>query len=235
MCNLEGRTALVTGAGRGIGKAIAVALARNGVRVVLAARTRAEIEGLASELEGSGGKALAVPTDITQESQVRQMVQKTVEEYGGVDILVNNAGIGVFKHVSDLSAEEMDAMWAVNVRGVFLATQAVLPHMIRRGRGDIVTIGSLAGKNTFTGGAGYAATKWALRGFMGSLMLEVREHNIRTVTIFPGSVDTSFSARTPRAREIPQPEDIADAVVFALVSPERTMVSEIDVRPTNPR
>jgi NADP-dependent 3-hydroxy acid dehydrogenase YdfG len=122
----------------------------------------------------------------------------------------------------------------VNVRGVFLATRAVIAHMIAAGRGDILTIGSLAGKNTFVGGGGYAATKWALRGFMGSLMLEVRRHNIRTVTIFPGSVDTGFSKPHQHAERITQPADVAEAVLFALTAAARTMVSEIDLRPTNP-
>ena len=235
MGDIRGKTAIVTGAGRGIGKAVAAALVHAGARVVLAARTRPELDLLAEELARRGGEVLAVPTDITQEQQVRDMVQATVGRFGRVDVLVNNAGIGIFKNVSDLTADDMDAMWAVNVRGVFLATREVLPHMIRSRSGDIVTIGSLAGKNVFTGGAGYAATKWALRGFMGSVMLEVREHNIRTVTVFPGSVDTNFSGKSLRGSQITQPEDIASAVLFALEVPERTMVSEIDVRPTRPR
>jgi 3-oxoacyl-[acyl-carrier protein] reductase len=235
MSALTGRKAIVTGAGRGIGMAIARALAGEGAQVVLAARTRSEIEALAVSVRKGGGVAWAVPTDITDEVQVRRLVEEAVHCMGGIDILVNNAGMGIFKSVVDLTAEEMDRMWMVNVRGVFLATRAVLPHMIARRKGDIVTIASLAGKNIFTGGAGYAATKWALRGFMGSLMLEVRQHNIRTLTVFPGSVDTGFSPKSQSGQHITQPEDVAQAAVFALSSAARTMVSEIDLRPTNPQ
>ena len=147
---------------------------------------------------------------------------------------MNNAGIGFFKPVSAMDLSEFDAMWKVNVRGVFLMSKAVLPSMTKSHRGAIVNIASLAGKNTFKGGAGYGATKWALRGFAGSLMLEVREHNIRVVTIFPGSVDTSFSSSGKRGPQITQPEDVADAVIFSVTAPERSMFSEIDLRPTNP-
>jgi len=154
--------------------------------------------------------------------------------HGTVDILVNNAGVGVFKPVAELSVAEFDTMWATNMRGVFLLTKEVLPHMMRAKRGEIVNIASLAGKNSFKGGAGYCATKWALRGFAGSLMLEVREHNIRVVTVFPGSVETAFSASGKKGGNITQPEDVADAVLFAVTSPQRSMFSEIDVRPTNP-
>jgi 3-oxoacyl-[acyl-carrier protein] reductase len=232
---LSGRRAVVTGAGRGIGHVIARRFAAEGAQVVLTARTASEIEAAAGEIKKGGGIAAAVPADIGNEADVQQMVAEAVRIMGGVDILVNNAGIGVFRKVVDLSAEEMDRMWMVNVRGVFLATRAVLPHMIGQKRGDIVSIASLAGKNTFVGGAGYGATKWALRGFMGSLMLEVREHNIRTITIFPGSVDTGFSPQSQHGEHITQPEDVAQAAVFAVTAAARTMVSEIDLRPTNPR
>ena len=190
---LSGKVALVTGAGRGIGKSIAGALAAEGAHVVLAARTSAEIEKAAGEIRAAGGLATAVRADMTDERQVGDLVVESLKVNGSVDILVNNAGIGVFKPVVAMQVSEFDAMWNVNMRGVFLATRAVLPSMIRSRRGAIVNIASLAGKNTFKGGAGYGATKWALRGFAGSLMLEVREHNIRVVTICPGSVDTDFS------------------------------------------
>jgi len=126
-------------------------------------------------------------------------------------------------------------MWHVNMRGAFLATKGILPHMTKARTGDIVNISSLAGKNGFKGGTGYGATKWALRGFASSLMLEVRESNIRVITIFPGSVDTQFSSVNLKGESITQPEDVAAAVVFAVTSPERAMFSEIDVRPTNPQ
>ncbi|MFN0157993.1 MAG: SDR family oxidoreductase [Bacteroidota bacterium] len=235
MGKLQNQVAIVTGAGRGIGKAIAQSLAAEGATVVLAARTASEIELLAHEIISQGANAVAVVADVTNEVDVHNLVKETVKSLGRVDILVNNAGIGVFKKVMEMEVEEFDRMWNVNMRGVFLATKAVLPHMTQAKMGHIVNISSLAGKNTFVGGAGYAATKWALRGFAGSLMLEVRDLNIRVTTIFPGSVDTTFSSVNLRGNKIPQPSDIADAVLFVVTAPGRTMVSEIDVRPTNPK
>ena len=231
---LSGKVAVVTGAGRGIGKAIARALAAEGAHVVLAARSAGEIENVAAAIRAAGGNATAVRTDMTDERQVGDLIAESLRISGSVDILVNNAGIGIFKSVVAMDISEFDAMWNVNMRGVFLATHAVLPSMIRSRGGAIVNIASLAGKNTFKGGAGYGATKWALRGFAGSLMLEVREHNIRVVTICPGSVDTGFSAGGKRGAQITQPEDVASAVIFAVTAPGRSMFSEIDLRPTNP-
>ena len=231
---LAGKVAIVTGAGRGIGKSIARALASEGAHVVLASRTLAEIERLAGDIRTSGGAATPVRADITDERQVNHLAAESLKISGALDILVNNAGIGVFKPVVAMEVSDFDAMWNVNMRGVFLATRSVLPSMIRARSGAIVNIASLAGKNTFKGGAGYGATKWALRGFAGSLMLEVREHNIRVVTICPGSVDTDFSSSGKKGPQITQPEDVASAVIFAVTAPGRSNFSEIDIRPTNP-
>ena len=230
---LAGKVAIVTGAGRGIGKSIARALASEGAHVVLASRTLAEIERLAGDIRTSGGAATPVRADITDERQVNHLAAESLKISGALDILVNNAGIGVFKPVVAMEVSDFDAMWNVNMRGVFLATRSVLPSMIRARSGAIVNIASLAGKNTFKG-AGYGATKWALRGFAGSLMLEVREHNIRVVTICPGSVDTDFSSSGKKGPQITQPEDVASAVIFAVTAPVRSNFSEIDIRPTNP-
>jgi len=231
---LSGKVAVVTGAGRGIGKSIAGALAAEGAHVVLASRTKSEIDSAAASIRAAGGMATALRADVTDETQVGDLIAGALKISGEVEVLVNNAGIGVFKPVVEMQVAEFDAMWKVNMRGVFLATRAVLPSMIRARRGAIVNIASLAGKNTFKGGAGYGATKWALRGFAGSLMLEVRGHDIRVVTICPGSVDTGFSPAGKKGAQITQPEDVASAVVFAVTAPGRSMFSEIDLRPTNP-
>jgi len=232
---LQGQVAIVTGASKGIGRAIAGRLASEGAQVVLSSRTQAPLEEAAAEISRQGLKAIPLVTDVSSEEQVNQLVKSTVQKFGRIDILVNNAGFGIFKSAAELTVDEFDSMWRVNMRGVFLATKAVLPHMSAAKSGDIVNICSLAGKNGFKGGTGYGATKWALRGFATSLMLEVRENNIRVITVFPGSVETGFSTTGKRGENITQPEDVADAVFFAVSAPRRSMFSEIDVRPTNPR
>ncbi len=137
-----------------------------------------------------------------------------------------------------MASSDFDAMWALNIKAVFDCTKLALPLMEAQRQGAIVNVASLAGKNSFVGGAGYSATKWALIGFSRSLLLEVREHNIRVITICPGSVDTSFSSTNTdpkRSEKILHPQDVADSIMAALMMPDRAMVSEIDIRPTNPK
>ncbi len=234
MRQLNDQVAIVTGASKGIGRAIAHALCGQGAKVVLASRSKEELVSLEKELLAQGFGAMSVPTDITDAAAVDHLVKTTLGKFNKVDILVNNAGIGSFAKVEEMAMEDFDAMWNVNLRGVILATKGVLPAMISARSGKIVNIASLAGKNWLKGGAGYAATKWALRGFSGSLMLEVRDRNIKVMTVFPGSVNTAFSASTSGRPNIPQPEDVASAVLFALTSPQRALFSEIDLRPTTP-
>ncbi len=235
---LEGHVAVVTGASRGIGRSTALALGREGATVVLAARTDADLKTVALEVEHVGGSADIAVADLTNDADIKRLFDRVRERHKRLDILVNNAGIGRFAPVRQLTPDDLDEMWKLNVRGVFLCTQAALPIMEPQNSGVIVNIASLAGKNAFVNGAGYAATKWALRGFSQCLMLEERQFNIRVITICPGSVETSFSPRTadPAKKEwIVQPEDVADAVLFAVTAPKRAMISEIDIRPTNPK
>jgi NADP-dependent 3-hydroxy acid dehydrogenase YdfG len=229
---LDGRVAIVTGASKGIGKAIARRLAREGARVMLSARGEEGLNTAVQELDGM--QVAATAADVGNGRQARGLVEETVRKWGRIDLLVNNAGVGVFGPFMEMEESDLDMMINTNLRGVFLMTKAALPHMIRGGGGHVVNIASLAGKNGVKGGAVYSATKWALRGFGASLLLEVREHDIRVTTVFPGSVDTSFSSGGKRGRNITQPEDVADAVLFAVTAPARSMFSEIDVRPTKP-
>lgn len=233
---LKDTTAVVTGASKGIGKSIAISLAKEGVHVVLAARHEKELLQVERQIRDAGGSCISVQTDVANEAQVARLMKTSAAEYGHIDFLINNAGYGVFAKVVDTNVADYDGMMNVNLRGVFLCCKAVLPLMIGRKQGAIINIASLAGKNSFVGGATYSATKWGLIGFSRSLMLEVREFNIRVVTICPGSVNTDFSNHTKDGDRIIQPQDVADTVLFALTMPARSNVSEIDIRPTvNPR
>lgn len=236
--SLEGKVALVTGASSGLGRGFALALAAAGVKVFLVARREEELRQVVEEVARAGGEAAYHVADVRVTPSLYDLVDVLLSRFKRLDILVNNAGLGHFAKVQQLGAEQFDEMWAVNVRGVFLLTKAVLPSMSERRSGDIVNIASLAGRNSFVGGAGYSATKWALIGFARSLMLEVRGDNIRVITLCPGSVDTDFAGpgRTPpRPGVIPTADDIAAVAIDALSMPRSVMVSEIDIRPTNPK
>lgn len=236
---LKNKIVLVTGAGRGIGCAIALALAKAGAKLALAARHQNELENVAQEIRALKSEAFIVPTDMREESQVRAMIEKTVGHFGALHVLVNNAGLGHFHHVAEMTTAQWDEMFDVNLRGVFLATREALPHLRKVGESFVVNIASLAGKNTFVNGGGYAATKWGLRAFSQCLMLEERQYGVRVLVVCPGSVDTEFAtgrAGSPHSakKEIIRPEDVAETIVLSLQMPQRTMVSEIDIRPTNP-
>lgn len=234
---LKDSIALVTGAGRGIGRAIAVSLSAEGALVVLNSRSAGELETVRSEIESKGGRAEIAVADITDDIAVRSAFEDILERHGRIDILVNNAGMGRFAPVRSLTMTDLDNMWKLNVRALVHCTKLALPAMERNKRGVIVNISSLAGKNAFVGGGGYASTKWALLGFSRCLMLEEREHNIRVVTVSPGSVDTTFSPQNDpeKKQRILSPQDVADTVLLAVTMPERAMVSEIDIRPTTPK
>lgn len=237
--NLKGKAAIVTGASRGIGRAIALALAREGVKLMLAARDQLRLQRVAEEARQYSVEADSVSADMRDEAQIKNMIEAALKRFGRLDILVNNAGLGYFKPVSDLSTAEWDEMFGVNLRGVFLATREALPHLREAGESFVVNVASLAGKNTFANGAGYTATKWGLRAFAQCLMLEERKNGLRVLTICPGSVATDFGAgpsREQRAekRNIIMPEDVADGILAALKLPQRSMISEIDIRPSNP-
>ncbi len=231
-------TALVTGATEGIGRATALALGNAGYRVGVCARTPSKLRVVLDDLARAGITAAGHPCDVASAADVEAMVKTITAQLGPVDVLVNNAGIAILKPFAELSLDDWDATMATNLRGIFLCSRAVLPGMRERQRGAIVNIASLAGRNGFVGGTAYTASKHAVLGFSRSLMLEVRKEKIRVITICPGSVDTPLIRNqgqlSPRIEKILQPEDVAQTVLDALRLPERAMISELDLRPTDP-
>lgn len=230
---------IITGASQGIGRALAEKFAKEGYAAVLAARNKAGLEETARLIEAKGGfTPLIVPTDLRDPAQLQALADATLSAWGRIDVLINNAGIMHLKPFLEITPAEFQEMLDVNVKAIFELTQKVLPAMISRQSGTIVNIASLAGKNGFKTGAGYTATKFALRGFAASLMLEVREQGVRVVTVFPGSVDTRMIARSPNApskESMLQPGDVAHAVYAAVSADPRAMISELDIRPSNPK
>jgi len=231
-------TALVTGATHGIGRATAFALGRAGYRVGVCARTAAKVDALVAELEAEGIRAAGAAADVGEPVQVSAAVERVVAALGDVGLLVNNAGVLIARPFEELTLEDWDGTIRTNLRSLFLVTRAVLPAMRRRREGTIVNVASLAGRNGFAGGTAYTASKHAVLGFARSLMLEVRKEGIRVLTICPGSVDTGMLRDQPMLKSAPdrilRPEDVADAILHAVRLPGRAMVSELDIRPTNP-
>jgi 3-oxoacyl-[acyl-carrier protein] reductase len=234
----EAQTALVTGATQGIGRATAFALGRAGYRVGVCSRTASKVEALLAELGREGIPAAGRAGDVATEVDVREIVRAVSGELGPIDTLVNNAGVLIAKPVEELSLGDWDLTMATNLRSLYLTTRQVLPEMRRRRRGAIVNVASLAGKNGFVGGTAYCASKHAVLGFSKALMLEVRRDNIRVIAICPGSVATRMLEDQPMFKADPAkilaPDDIARTILHALELPDRALVSELDIRPTNP-
>jgi 3-oxoacyl-[acyl-carrier protein] reductase len=231
-------TALVTGATAGIGRATAFALGQAGYRVGVCARTPSNLRTLLDDLASARIAAAGHPADVGLEADVRDMVAEVTRALGPIDVLVNNAGVALLKPFAELTLEDWDTTMATNLRSMYLVTREVLPGMRERKRGAVVNVSSLAGRNGFAGGTAYSASKHAVLGFSRSLMLEVRKDNIRVITICPGSVDTGLireqGVLKPDLAKILRAEDVAATILSSLALPERAMVSELDVRPTNP-
>jgi 3-oxoacyl-[acyl-carrier protein] reductase len=231
-------TALVTGATQGIGRATAFALGRAGYRIGVCARTAAKVQTLLAELGAEGVEAAGAPADVADPKQVTSAVSHIIGELGEIGILVNNAGVLIARPFEELTLDDWDTTMATNLRSLFVVTRAVLPSMRQRKEGAVVNVASLAGRNGFVGGTAYAASKHAVLGFSRSLMLEVRKENIRVIAICPGSVDTGMLQDQPLLRTDPRrilrPEDVADTILHAIRLPDRALLSELDIRPTNP-
>jgi 3-oxoacyl-[acyl-carrier protein] reductase len=231
-------TALVTGATQGIGRATAFALGQAGYRVGVCARTAATVDALVRELEGEGIQSAGAAADVSDPAQVSDAVARIVGVLGDVGLLVNNAGVLIARPFEELTLEDWETTMATNLRGLFLVTRAVLPAMRRRREGTVVNVASLAGRNGFVGGTAYAASKHGVLGFSRSLMLEVRKEGIRVIAVCPGSVDNGMLRDQPLLKSDPdrilRPEDVAQAILHAVQLPARALVSELDIRPTNP-
>jgi 3-oxoacyl-[acyl-carrier protein] reductase len=231
---LVGQVAVVTGAGRGIGAAIALELSRLGAAVVLCGRTVGALESAAQAIAGAGGKAEVVPCDVTSLQSAESAAKRVESSFGRVDILVNNAGIGGFGGpLHQLPPDAWDAILNTNLRGVFYVTRAFAPMMIRARSGHIINISSLAGKNALPNGAAYSASKWGLNGLSYSMAEELRGYNIRVAVICPGSTNTELSPHAGKDHsKMLQPEDVAHAVGMLVTQSPQSFVSEILMRPT---
>ena len=231
---LPGQVAIVTGAGRGIGHAIAVALAREGATVVLAARTRQQLAQTAAAIRESGGTALAIPTDVTQDAAVEAMVEQAIAELGRLDILVTAAGVASFGPVVGTKPADWDGMLAVNLRAVMVTCRAVLPMMIRQRRGTIINVASVAAQRAIPGAAAYTATKAAVVGFSRVLAEELRAEKVRVGVLVPGAVDTPLWDTIPtppdRSRML-RPEDVARAAVLMASLPPGASLEELTLLP----
>ncbi len=229
---LSGGVALVTGASRGIGRAIAHQLALLGASVSICGRDRAALKDSASELAALGVPVHNQIADVTNSVAVFDMIAQTEAALGPITILVNNAGIGLFGPVHEKTEADWDRVLDTNLKSVFLVSRAVAPSMIRRGSGDIINISSLAGRNTFAGGGIYCASKWGLVGLSGCMAEDLREFGIRVSVICPGSVATEFSGRGPKdTSKVLTAEDVAHAVKAIVTQGPQSFLSEIHLRP----
>src|ERR1700722_1624099 len=231
---LNGQVAVITGAGRGIGAAIAAKIASMGATAVLCGRTREPLQSPADMISKAGGRAEPLECDVTNLRSVEAASTHVKQALGRVDILVNNAGVGGFREpLHQLAPESWDTMLNTNLRGVYFCIRAFAPMMISAGAGHIINISSLAGKNALPNGAAYAASKWGLNGLTYSVAEELRAHNIRASVICPGSVDTELSPHAGKDKtKMLQPEDVAHAVAMLLTQAPQSFVSEVLLRPT---
>jgi NADP-dependent 3-hydroxy acid dehydrogenase YdfG len=242
---LDGKVAAITGASSGIGEATALALAAEGASVALAARRKDRIDELAERIEGDGGRALAIETDVADEAQANGFVELTGEELGGLDILVNNAGLMLLGPVAGAPTEQWRQMIDVNLLGLLYCTHAALPIMGSAGSGDIVNVSSVAGRIAAMGSGVYNMTKWGVVGFSEALRQECALAGVRVTAIEPGWVDTELQGHNEHPLvvermnkliatidKILEPEDIARAIAFAVTQPPHVSINEMLIRPT---
>ncbi|WP_162053898.1 3-ketoacyl-ACP reductase [Pontibacter pamirensis] len=238
MESLAGKVALVTGAGKGIGRAIAVALANEGVHVGLLARTESQLKEVANEVNAAGVKAAVVSADVADIDAVNKAVVQVKQELGPIDILINNAGTATFGKFLELEPAEWEKNIQVNLMGVYYTTRAVLPDMIERSTGDIINISSTAGQKGAAVTSAYSASKFAVMGLSESLMQEVRKHNIRVSALTPSTVVTELAQSNNLISGDPErvmhPEDLAEFIIAQLKLNRRVFIKEAGLWSTNP-
>ncbi len=232
--SLAGRVCIVTGSTKGIGRAVAEALADAGADVAVSARSVGNVERVAAELDGSArGRVVGIPADVRSPDECHRLIEASVEELGALDVLVNNAAVGVFSSIEELTLDDWQTQIDTNLRGVFCCSQAAVPHLKTTG-GWIINIGSLASRNAFAGGAGYNASKFGLLGMTEAMMLDLRHSGIRVSIVMPGSVDTTFSSHERGRDWALDAEDVAAATLHLLSYPEKSLVSRVEMRPSRP-
>jgi len=238
MESIKGKIALVTGAGKGIGKAIALALADEGVHVGLIARTESDLQSLAEDIEAKGVKAAFAVADVSSIESVNTAVSMIQQALGNVDILINNAGIAKFGKFLDLEPEEWEAQVKVNLFGIYYVTRSVIPQMIERKTGDIINISSTAGLKGAATTSAYSASKFALLGLTDSLMQEMRKHNIRVTALTPSTVVTDLAKSSNlisnNEERVMHPEDLAELIISQLKLNRRVFVKDSSMWSTNP-
>ena len=238
MESLKGKNALITGAGKGMGRAIAIALANEGVNVSLVARTEKNLKSLAKEIEGIGVKIAIAVADVSDIISVNKSVEKIKNELGFIDILINNAGIAKFGKFLELKPAEWENQVKVNLLGVYYVTRAVLPQMIERQTGDIINISSTLGLKGAAGASAYSASKFGVIGLSESLMQEVRKHNIRVTAFAPSTVVTDLAHKNNLLNnnedKVTHAEDVAELIIAQLKLNRRSFVKEISTWSTNP-
>lgn len=238
MTNLKNKNALITGAGKGIGKAIAIALAKEGVNVILISRTQLDVEQLAVKIENFGVKSLALTADVADINSVNTAVEKALAEFKTIDILINNAGIASFGNFLELEPAEWEKIIQVNLMGTYYTTRAVLPNMIERQTGDIINISSTAGLNGNALTSAYSASKFAVLGLTDSLMQELRKHNIRVTALTPSTVATDLAIDLKltdgNPEKVMQSEDLAELIIAQLKLNRRVFIKNSSIWSTNP-
>ena len=238
MNDLKNKNALITGAGKGIGKAVAIALAKEGVNVILMARTQSDLDEVAKEVNALGVKSMTVIADVADITSVNTAVEKALAEFKTIDILVNNAGIAAFGKFLELEPSAWENIIKVNLMGTYYVTRAVLPNMIERQMGDIINISSTAGLNGNAMTSAYSASKFAVLGLTDSLMQEVRKHNIRVTALTPSTVATTMAKELKltdgNPDKVMQAEDMAELIIAQLKLNRRVFIKNSSIWSTNP-